>query len=76
MHKIQIYKKDKWNMMNVVVQGNKIILTEISDQWGEESHTFIGRPALLHWVERRFSKESFIGREDEYQEIMQKFHEV
>ena len=34
------YTKDKWNMMTVEVQGRYIVLREISDQWGEETHTF------------------------------------
>lgn len=74
--KHEIYKKDKWNMMNVEVHGNKIILTEISDQWGEESHTFIGRPAMMHWAQERFPKEKFAGSEEEWEAIMKAFKEV
>ncbi len=43
--KHEIYKKDKWNMMTVEVQGRYIVLREISDQWGEETHTFMSRPS-------------------------------
>ncbi|MBD0381147.1 hypothetical protein [Paenibacillus sedimenti] len=71
-----IYKKDKWNMMNVEVQGTKIVLTEISDQWGEECHTFIGRPAMMQWAKERFSKESFAGSEEDRQAIMDAFQEI
>jgi hypothetical protein len=71
-----IYKKDKWNMMIVEVQGTKIVLTEISDQWGEESYTFMGRPAMMHWANERFSKDRFDGTEEELQAIMQAFSEV
>lgn len=71
-----IYKKDKWNMLNVEVQGSKIVLTEISDQWGEESHTFVGRPAMMRWAEERFPKESFVGKEEEWEQIMEAFREV
>ncbi|CAN7650078.1 hypothetical protein LJR153_005005 [Paenibacillus sp. LjRoot153] len=71
-----IYKKDKWNMLNVEVQGTKIVLTEISDQWGEECHTFIGRPAMLHWASERFAKDKFDGTEEELQAIMDAFKNV
>ncbi len=74
--KHQIYKKDKWNMMNVEVHGTKLILTEISDQWGEESHTFLGRPALMQWAKERFPKEKFKGTEEEWEAIMAAFNEV
>ena len=74
--KHQIYKIDKWNMLNVEVDGKTIVLREISDQWGEECHTFLSRPELMHWVERRFPQQAYIGREPEWEEIMSKFREV
>lgn len=74
--KHQIYKKDKWNMMTVEVQGKSLVLREISDQWGEESRTFLSRPALMQWAENRFPKADFAGREDEWNEIMSAFKEI
>ncbi|MBD7967058.1 hypothetical protein [Paenibacillus gallinarum] len=74
--KHQIYKKDKWNMMTVEVQGRYIVLREISDQWGEDTHTFMSRPALMHWAKNRFPKEDFVDREEEWAEIMAAFKEV
>ncbi|CAM4210655.1 MAG: hypothetical protein E7L01_04290 [Paenibacillus macerans] len=74
--KHEIYKKDKWNMMTVEVQGKYIILREISDQWGEESHTFLSRPAMMEWVNRRFPKEDFAGNEAEWNDIMNAFRQV
>ncbi|MNO33902.1 hypothetical protein D3C76_239260 [compost metagenome] len=74
--KHQIYKHDKWNMMTVEVQGKYIVLREISDQWGEECRTFLSRPALMDWVKNRFPKEEFVGKEDEWNEIMQSFKQV
>ncbi|UQZ82844.1 hypothetical protein SK3146_02004 [Paenibacillus konkukensis] len=71
-----IYKKDKWNMLTVEVNGKTLILREISDQWGEECHTFLSRPAMMHWVEERFPKEQFEGSEEEWTAIMQAFKEV
>ncbi|CAM3398931.1 MULTISPECIES: hypothetical protein [Paenibacillus] len=74
--KHEIYKKDKWNMMTVEVQGRYIVLREISDQWGEETHTFMSRPALMEWARNRFPKEDFEGREEEWQDIMASFKQV
>lgn len=74
--KVQIYKKDKWNMLNVEVNGKQIIVREISDQWGEECHTFLSRPALLHWANERFRKEDFAGNEQEREEIIEAFKQV
>ncbi|AZS16414.1 hypothetical protein [Paenibacillus lutimineralis] len=71
--KHQIYKHDNWNMMTVEVQGKYIVLREISDQWGEETHTFLSRPALMKWANDRFPKEEFVGREEEWKEIMDAF---
>ncbi|AJY73388.1 hypothetical protein [Paenibacillus beijingensis] len=74
--KHQIYKTDKYNMLTVEVQGKTLIVREISDQWGEECHTFVSRPEMLHWAENRFRPESYQGREDELEAIMKAFREV
>jgi hypothetical protein len=71
-----IYKTDKWNMLTVEVQGKTLILREISDQWGEESHTFVSRPEMMHWAENRFSKEKFADRLEEWEAIIAAFKEV
>lgn len=71
-----IYKKDKWNMMTVEVNGKNLILREISDQWGEECHTFPSRPAMMQWVHERFPRERFAGNEQEWESIMQAFAEI
>lgn len=74
--KHQIYKKDKWNMMHVEVQGRYIVLREISEEWGEETHTFLSRPALMEWAKHRFPKEHYNNREEEWLEIMEAFKNV
>ncbi|WP_138495530.1 hypothetical protein [Paenibacillus pinistramenti] len=74
--KHEIYKKDKWNMMTVEIQGKTLVLREISDQWGEECHTFLSRPALMNWVHQRFPKEDFEGREQEWEDLMKSFEEI
>ncbi|UUZ80014.1 hypothetical protein LJK88_34180 [Paenibacillus sp. P26] len=71
-----IYKKDKWNMLTVEVNGKQLILREISDQWGEDCHTFLSRPEMMHWVEERFKKSDFEGTEEEYESMMEAFRQV
>ncbi|WP_168119362.1 hypothetical protein [Paenibacillus sp. HB172176] len=74
--KHQIYKTDKYNMLTVEVQGKTLVLREISDQWGEDCHTFVSRQEMLHWARNRFRPEDFAGREDELDNIMSAFKEV
>jgi hypothetical protein len=74
--KYSIYKKDKWNMLTVEVSGKTLNVREISDQWGEESHTFLSRPALMNWVEQRFPKTDYEGNLEEWEEMMKAFREV
>ncbi|MCR8659117.1 hypothetical protein [Paenibacillus endoradicis] len=71
-----IYKRDKYNMLTVEVQGKTLVIREISDQWGEEGYQFISRPEMLHWAANHFLAENFIGREDELKEIMDNFRNV
>lgn len=73
---VQIYKKDKWNMLNVEIKGKTLIIREISDQWGEESHTFLSRPAMMNWVSQRFPKADFTDKEEEWDELMKAFREI
>ncbi|GAB2700052.1 hypothetical protein ACFQWB_15560 [Paenibacillus thermoaerophilus] len=74
--KHMIYKRDKWNMLTIEVQGSKLIAREISDQWGEETHEFRSRPALLNWAEQRFRKETFEGDEQERLQILEAIRQV
>ncbi|RAP75529.1 hypothetical protein [Paenibacillus montanisoli] len=74
--KVQVYKTDKYNMLNVEIQGKTLIVREISDQWGEECHTFVSRPEMLHWAGNRFRSADFVGREDELEAIMQAFRSI
>jgi hypothetical protein len=71
-----IYKHDKWNMMTVEVHGTRLILREISDQWGEENHEFLTRPHMMEWVNRRFPKEKYEGNEQEWEQIMEAFSQI
>ncbi|WP_139994221.1 MULTISPECIES: hypothetical protein [Paenibacillus] len=74
--KHEIYKTDKYNMLTVEVQGKTLIVREISDQWGEDTHTFISRPEMLHWAQNRYRASDFVGREEELEAIMRALKEV
>lgn len=74
--KVQIFKRDKWNMIHAEVRGREVEVIEISEQWGEESRTFYSRVELRHWVEHRFAPDKFQGTEEERQEILEKFAEL
>jgi len=71
-----IYKHDKWNMLFVEVKGRTLTVREISDQWGEECHTFLSRAEMLEWADRRFPPGDFAGREEERERIMEAFRGV
>lgn len=65
-----IYKLDKYNMLTVEVQGKTLVVREISDQWGEETRTFLSRAEMMNWAESRFRPEDFAGGEEQYRQIM------
>jgi hypothetical protein len=73
MKKVEIYKKDKWNMLHAEIQGRKIVVREISDQWGEETQTFLSRAEMMEWVEARYAPGRFDGDEDERRRIIESF---
>lgn len=74
--KYEIYKRDKWNMLTVEVQGKTLVVREISDQWGEECHTFLSRPEMMHWAENRFRASELEGGEQERSEILDAFRSI
>ena len=74
--KVQIYKRDNWNMMTVEINGKNLIVREISDQWGEDCRTFLSRPHMMNWVEERFAPDSFDGTAEERQAILDAFRKV
>jgi len=74
--KHEIYKRDKWNMLNVEVNGTRFIVREISDQWGEDSRTFLSRQEMLHWARERFAEGRFEGPNEEREQILEAFKQV
>ncbi|MFC9775165.1 hypothetical protein [Paenibacillus chitinolyticus] len=71
-----IFKRDKWNMVTVEVNGSRLVAREISDQWGEDTHTFLSRPALIQWARERFPRDLFEGTDEEYDAMMEAFRNV
>ncbi|WP_281886030.1 hypothetical protein [Paenibacillus sp. YYML68] len=71
-----VYKKDKWNMVNVEVHGKQLVVRVITDQWGEECQTFLSRPEMMHWVNERYMKEQFDGTEEERAAVLEAFREI
>lgn len=76
MKKHLIYKTDNWNMLTVEVKGRTLTLREISDQWGEECHTFVSRPEMMNWVNKRFDPIGYVGKEEEYNLIITAFRDI
>lgn len=76
IRKIQIYKRDKYNMLTVEVQGKSLVVREISDEWGEECRTFLSRPEMMAWAESRFQADRLEGGEAEREEILGKFRSI
>ncbi|HZG87213.1 hypothetical protein [Paenibacillus sp.] len=74
--KVEIFKRDKWNMIKAEVRGREIEVIEISDQWGEESRTFYSRAELMNWVEQRFAPGRYQGSEEEREDIIAQFRSL
>lgn len=76
MEKHEIFKQDKWNMILAEVKGTKIEVREISTEWGEDKHIFHSRPELMNWVHAHFTPDQFVGRENDYEQIVENFKKV
>jgi hypothetical protein len=71
-----VYKLDPYNMLTVEVQGKTIVVREISDQWGEETHKFLSRPEFMDWAIRRFRPEDFPDGEEQYRKVMETLRSI
>lgn len=71
-----VYKLDHYNMLTVEVQGKTLVVREISDQWGEETHKFLSRPEMMDWANRRFKPDDFPGGEEQYREVIDKLKAI
>lgn len=63
-------------MIHVEIHGKHIEVREISDQWGEDTHVFLSRPALMDWVHQRYAVGKFEGTEEERTTIIERFSQI
>ncbi|MFT9846103.1 CBM20 domain-containing protein [Aneurinibacillus sp. REN35] len=54
-----IYKEDKWNMITAEMEGVRIIVREISTEWGEDTYVLNGRHELMDWAKKHFTQDKY-----------------
>ncbi|AMA73308.1 MULTISPECIES: hypothetical protein [Aneurinibacillus] len=59
-----VYKEDKWNMITAEVEGARIVVREISTEWGEDTYVLNGRPELIDWAEKHFTPDKYKNAAD------------
>ena len=57
--RVNVYKEDNWNQMNIHAHGRRFVVSEISSTEGEHTFDFTSRQEMIRWAEYRFE-----GRED------------
>ena len=68
--KLNVYKIDNWNQMNIHQHGRRYVVSEISSVEGELTYDFTSRQELMHWAQNRFAPDKFDGSEEERQDIL------
>ncbi|KEO82146.1 hypothetical protein [Tumebacillus flagellatus] len=71
--RMNVYKEDNWNQMNIHAHGRRFVVSEISSIEGEHTYDFTSRQEMISWAQRRFAADNFSGTEEERQEILSKF---
>lgn len=71
--RLNVYKEDNWNQMNIHGHGRRFVVSEISSIEGEHTYDFSSRQEMIRWAERRFAAEHFSGTEEERLAILDKF---
>jgi hypothetical protein len=69
--KLNVYKVDSWNQMNIHVHGRRYVVSEISSTEGETTYDFLSRQEMLRWAEERFTSDRY--GEEESRRIMERF---
>ncbi|GIM44862.1 hypothetical protein DNHGIG_04110 [Collibacillus ludicampi] len=69
---LNVYKHDKWNQMNIIVHGKRIVVSEISSIYGEETFDFLSKAEVQAWARKRFANEP----KEEYERIMSIFSRI
>ncbi|MBL0386598.1 hypothetical protein JJB07_08040 [Tumebacillus sp. ITR2] len=71
--RLNVYKEDNWNQMNIHAHGRRFVVSEISSIEGEHTYDFTSRQEMIRWAEHRFTPANFSGTEEERLEILSKF---
>jgi len=71
--KLNVYKIDNWNQMNIHVHGRRFVVSEISSTEGEMTYDFISRQEMQNWAKQRFNPNTWPGGSEEAEEILAKF---
>lgn len=66
-----LHKTDNWNMINLLLEGSKYVISEISSTYGENTIEFTHRGELRHWAESYFSPGKWKGTEEERQHALE-----
>jgi hypothetical protein len=74
--KLNVYKIDSWNQMNIHQHGRRYVVSEITSTEGEITYEFGSRQEMQQWAEQHFSKANFHGTEEERVEILAKFKRI
>ena len=71
--KMNVYKLDNWNQMNIHTHGSRFVVSEISSVEGEHTYDFNSRQEMIRWAENRFTPEKWGGTREECQDILSRF---
>jgi BarA-like signal transduction histidine kinase len=69
---LNVYKHDKWNQMNILVHGKRIVVSEISSVYGEVTYDFMSKAEVQAWARQRFANEP----KEEYERILAVFSRI
>jgi hypothetical protein len=70
--RMNLYKFDKWNQVNLHVHGRRLVVSEISSVTGEDTYEFNSRQELIHWAERHYTPERFGASAEACKEILER----
>jgi len=71
--KLNVYKIDNWNQMNIHTHGRRYVVSEISSVEGEITYDFASKQEMVRWAEHRFRADKWEGGAEEAAEILSKF---
>jgi hypothetical protein len=74
--KLNVYKIDHWNQMNIHTHGRRYVVSEITSHEGEFTYDFDSKQEMVRWAENRFAPGQFEGSDEERQRILQRFKQA